>query len=252
MPEGNKLFDTLSQLPLFNLLCGHDGLTCDFDWKHVFKRFRNTDLHKNSFSIDHVLITIEIIRGQLLSLGLSSTTANSLLSPNDKQDFVLMIKLLSSISSLPECDADERLTVIATCRVLHLLGRVYFYLLHAYLNIKLSLDEQLTYLSAAAHLILALYHSNKHDFIPVQFYFDVMSMIKNVYFCMAKTQIDNPVAQFWIILLGTDGLEKVFRKVQTMVGSDTNADQLQLANWIDGAVQCINILEEHPEWGADS
>ena len=79
-----------------------------------------------------------------------------------------------------------------------------------------------------------------------------MSMIKNVYFCVAKTQIDNPTAQFWIILLGTDGLEKVFGKVRTMVGGDTNADQLQLANHIDGAVQCINILEEHPEWGAGS
>ena len=121
-----------------------------------------------------------------------------------------------------------------------------------YLNIKLSPDEQLTYLSAAAHLILMLYHSNKGDFIPVQLYLDIMSMIKNVYFCMAKTQIDNPIAQLWIILLGTDGLEKVFRKVQAMVGSDTNADQLQLANQIDGAVQCINILKEHPEWGTDS
>ncbi|PPR07576.1 hypothetical protein CVT26_002325 [Gymnopilus dilepis] len=163
-----------------------------------------------------------------------------------------MIKLLNSISSLPECDANERLTVTATRRVLRLLGRVYFFLLHAYLNIDLSLDSQLTYLAAAAHLILALYHTNKGDFIPVQLYFDVMSMIKNVYFCVAKTQIDNPTAQFWIILLGTDGLEKVFGKVRTMVGGDTNADQLQLANRIDGAVQCINILEEHPEWGAGS
>ena len=152
---------------------------------------------------------------------------------------------------LYQCDANEQLTVIATCQVLHLLGRVYFYLLHVYLNIKLSLDEQLTYLSAAAHLIIALYHSDKGNFIPVQLYFDVMSMIKNIYFCMAKAQINNPIAQFWIILLGTDGLEKVSRK-ETMVGSDTNADQLQLANQIDGAVQCINILREHPEWGTDS
>jgi hypothetical protein len=37
-----------------------------------------------------------------------------------------------------------------------------------------------------------------------------------------------------------------------MVGNDTNADQLQLANRIDGAVQCVKILQEHPEWGGKS
>ena len=74
-----------------------------------------------------------------------------------------------------------------------------------------------------------------------------MSMIKNVFFSVAKTQVDNPEGLFWIILLGTDGLEKIFRKVRTMVGNDTHADQPQLTNRIDGAVQCVNILENHPE-----
>ena len=97
-----------------------------------------------------------------------------------------------------------------------------------------------------------MYNKDKGNFIPVQTCFDVMSMIKNVYFSVAKTQIDNPTGSFWIILLGTDGLEKVFGKVRTMVGNDTHADQLQLTNRIDGAVQCVNILEKHPEWGGQS
>src|SRR6266568_7683537 len=37
-----------------------------------------------------------------------------------------------------------------------------------------------------------------------------------------------------------------------MVGNDTNADILQLGNRIDGAVQCVNILELHPEWGGEA
>jgi hypothetical protein len=120
------------------------------------------------------------------------------------------------------------------------------------MNIQLSLHEQLVHLSAAAHLILAIYHTDKGEFIPVQTFFDVMSMIKNVYFCMAKTQVDDITGRFWIILLGTDGLEKVFGKVRTMVGNDTNADQLQLTNRIDSAVQCVKILEMHLEWGGQS
>lgn len=163
-----------------------------------------------------------------------------------------MIKLLNAISQLPECVPGTGPAVQATQQTLRTLGRIYHHLLHAYLNIDLSLHDQLVYLSTAAHLILALYHTDRGNFIPVQLYFDVMSMIKNVYYCVAKTQIDNPGGSFWIILLGTDGLEKVFGKVRTMIGNDTNADQLQLTNRIDGAVQCINILEEHPEWGGGS
>ena len=37
-----------------------------------------------------------------------------------------------------------------------------------------------------------------------------------------------------------------------MVGNDTNADQLQLTNPIDGAVQCVKILKIHPEWSGQS
>lgn len=120
------------------------------------------------------------------------------------------------------------------------------------MNIQLSLHEQLVHLSAAAHLILAMYHNNKGEFILVQTLFDVMLMIKNIYFCVAKTQVDNPTGSFWIILIGTDGLEKVFGKVCTMVGNDSNADLLQLTNHIDSAVQCVKILEIHPEWGGQS
>ena len=102
----------------------------------------------------------------------------------------------------------------------------------------LSLHEQLTHLSAAAHLVLALYVTYRGDFIPIQLFFNVMSMIKNAFMCVAKTQIDNPDGKFWLILLGTDALEEVFGKVRTMVGNDTNTDEIQLANHIDGTCVC--------------
>ena len=78
------------------------------------------------------------------------------------------------------------------------------------------------------------------------------NILKNVYFCVVKTQKDDPDGEFWIILLGTDGLEKVFGKVCTMTGNDKNANQLKLTNQINGAVQCVRILEEHPDWGGKS
>ncbi|KAJ7572582.1 hypothetical protein C8J56DRAFT_807090, partial [Mycena floridula] len=104
----------------------------------------------------------------------------------------------------------------------------------------------------AAHIILAVYHTSKGKFIPVQLYFDVMCMVKNAYFCVAKTQIDNPRAKFFLILLGTDNVEKLFGIVRTKDGTNSSADQLQLTNCIDDGVQCTNILSEHPEWGGES
>ncbi|KAF8869844.1 hypothetical protein CPB84DRAFT_1693712 [Gymnopilus junonius] len=249
----SKLHHLLSSLPFFNLKCGNDELTCDFHWKHVLKQFRNTLLWMlKGMTLNGIPISMSTLKFHLVACGMPESTADALLAPNDKQDVILMIKLLHSISLLPPASSTDSPMIQATRRVLHLLGRIYHHLLSAYLDVELSLHDQLVHLSAVAHLILAMYHKDKGDFIPVQTFFDVMSMIKNVHFCVAKTQIDNPEGSFWIILLGTDGLEKVFGKVHTMVGNDTNADQLQLANHIDGTVQCVKILELHPEWGGQA
>ena len=242
----------LSSLLFFNTRCGANEITSDFDWKHIFKWFQNTLLFLKGISINGIPLSISTIKFHLVACGMSASTADTLLSPNDKQDVILMIKLLNTISKLaPALDTDTPLTK-STCQALILLGWVYHHLLNAYMDVQLSLHEQLVHLSPAAHLILTMYHTNKGEFIPVQTFFDVMSMIKNVYFCIAKIQVDDLTRSLWIISLGSDGLEKVFRKVCSMVGNDTNTDQLQLTNRIDGAVQCVKIPEIHPEWGGQS
>ena len=73
-----------------------------------------------------------------------------------------------------------------------------------YLCVNLSLSEQIENLSATAHLAIILYRLAGKDFISTNLYVDLMIMIKNVLFCMAKAKIDDPNGEFWIILLGTD------------------------------------------------
>ena len=252
LPMSNPIYPTLSSLALFDLKCGVDALTPDFDWKHVLKRMRNTAVRLKGFTINGNSITAAVIKAHLVSTGMSAVSADSLLAPNDKQDVLLMVKLLYAISTLPPPASADSPLAQSIRRTLHLLGRLYSSLLNAYLDTSLSLHQQLVHLSCAAHLVLNLYNRDKGDFIPVQSYFDLMSMIKNAYFCVGKAQVDNPNAKFFLILLGTDGLEKIFGKVRSMVGNDTNADILQLANRIDGAVKCVNILELHPEWGGEA
>lgn len=246
------IYGLLSPLRLFNTFCGPDELTADFDYKHISKRCRNTLIRQKGLQINNVSISSAIIKHHLLEAGMNPLTADALLSPNDKQDVTLMYRLLHSLSRLPDPAQDASPTSRLTRHTLQLLGTVYRLYLDPYTVISLSLQEQLTKLSAAAHLFLALYALDKGRFAPSQLYFDLIQSVKNTYFCVAKAKVDNPNGQFWIILLGTDGLEKVFSKVRTMIGSDTNADQLQLSNRIDAAVQCVKILEQHPEWGGES
>lgn len=248
----SPIFPALSGLRLFNLLCGEDDVNGEVDWRHILKRFRNGLLRLKGILIDNTVITAAILKTHLKLHGMDDSAATTILSPNDKQDVVLMIQLLNGLANLPPATENDDPSVRASRRIIRLLGHLYRNLLETYMHPSLSLSDQLTRLSTAAHIILALYSREQGDFIPIQLYFDVMSMIKNVYFCVAKTQQDDPNGKFYIILLGTDGLEKVFGRVRTMIGNDHHADQLQLTNRIDGAVQCVKILELHPEWGGQS
>lgn len=149
-----------------------------------------------------------------------------------------------SIAQLPLTTPGDEAGSCGPRRILRLLGQLYRNILEAFLETTLLLHEQLTCLSAAAHMTLALYASYSGNFVPIQLFFDVMVMIKNVSMCIANTQVDDPDGLFWIILLGTDALEEVFGKVCTMpmVIGNINADQLQSANCINGAVECARIL----------
>ena len=73
-------------------------------------------------------------------------------------------------------------------------------------------------------------------------------MIKNVFFCVAKVKADYPMQPFFIILLGTDRLETLFRILHTMVGNNANLDVLQLALRVTATTEVSNILAKHPEW----
>ena len=124
------------------------------------------------------------------------------------------------------------------------------YLMLPYVQVTMSLHQQLVNLSAASHLATFLYttHSSGKRFLPTILYDDIQIMIKNVYFCVAKTKVDHPEARFWTILLGTDRLEISFGIYRTMIGNDANADILQLASRISSVTEVSKILSEHPEW----
>jgi hypothetical protein len=221
------------------------------------KRMRNTCIRAKGMMISGVLITPQVLKRHLSTLpettALTHHRIERLLSPNDKQDVTWDVKLaydlLSAIASLPPAGS-EIPTVQTTRQSLRLLGCIHAHVLETFTSIDLSLHEQLVHLSALAHLYLAIYSVEKNNYVLSQLYIDVQTWIKNAFFCVAKTKLDDPDGQFWLILLGTDALEHLFGVVRTMISTDANADLpvLQLGNRLGAAATCCCILAEHPEW----
>ena len=138
------------------------------------------------------------------SVQISWTLIQSLFNLDDQQDVKLAFDMLKDIWSLPRSSTNSSRGFLEAQEVLWILGKLLYHMIFPYLCVDLSLSEQIEHLSAAAHLAIILYRLVGKDFIPTNLYIDLMIMIKNVLFCMAKAKINDPDGEFWIILLGTN------------------------------------------------
>ncbi|KAJ7598326.1 hypothetical protein C8J56DRAFT_1091577 [Mycena floridula] len=248
-PDSN-IYGLLSSLVFMDLHVGDDDLTSDKDYKHIPKRLRNLSLRDKGILVHGFQITPSVMKEHFREAGLTESHIRSVFNPSDKQDVKLAYDMLNDIWNLPEPTAGKRPGFIEARTSLQLFGEFVFHLFYPYVCVDLSLSEQLEHLSAAAHLSLALFIDDKAGkaFLPSQLYLDIMIMIKNVYFCVAKAMIDDPEGSFWIILLGTDRLESLFGILRTMVGNDANLDILQLVLRLTGCTEIANILAKYPQW----
>jgi hypothetical protein len=244
----SPIYSLLHPLKFLNLHVGDDDLTCDKDWKHVFKRFRNLLLRQRGLVIIGFRITPDIIRDHLKSNGLSADHIRALFNPEDKQDVKMAFDLLKDIWKLPRSTSNARPGFQTAREAIWLLGKLLFHMVFPYLCVDLALSEQIDHFSAAAHLALALFKLAGKEFIPTNLYIDLMIMIKNVLFCVAKAKVDTPNGRFWVILCGTDRLEELFGILRTMIGNDANLDILQLVCRLAGTTEISNILAKYPQW----
>ncbi|KAF6753578.1 hypothetical protein DFP72DRAFT_1010378 [Ephemerocybe angulata] len=245
----SPIYPLLAPLELMNRHVGDDDLTADKDWKHVFKRLRNLLLRSRGVVIAGTRITPDILKAHLRAHGTSSEHINAIFNPNDLQDVKLAFDMLRDIWSLPKEAPELSNPGFKRAReAIWVLGRFLYHLVFPYLCVYLSLSDQLEHLSAAAHLALTLYAQAGKDFLPTLLYSDIMIMIKNVFFCVAKAKIDTPEGTFYIILLGTDRLEILFGILRTMIGNDMNLDILQLLGRLASTLDVAKILALFPEW----
>jgi len=132
-----------------NLLVGDNDLTADKDYKHVMKRLQNLLLWKMGATINGFHITPALLRFHLNANGVSSHRLNYLLNPSDRQNVPLCYTLLKEVWSLPDPTPSDTPSFIAARKALQLLGSLFRHIVIPFIQINLSLYEQLSHLSAA-------------------------------------------------------------------------------------------------------
>ena len=198
--------------------------------------------------VNGTLITPVLLQFHLKEAGLNSIRIDNLLNPTDRQNIPICFTLLKEIWSLQDPKPTDKPTFVKAQRALQLLGTLFRHLVLPFVQVTLLLHEQLVHLSAATHIANFLFtvHDARSTALPPLTYKDIILMVKNAYFCVAKAKIRNPDGLFWLILLGTDQLETSFGIVQSMV--DANADMSSLTTRLSHSVECLNIFLKHPEW----
>ncbi|KAJ7498368.1 hypothetical protein B0H11DRAFT_1909401 [Mycena galericulata] len=250
LDSDSPIHKLLIPLDLMNFRVGEDDLTADKDYRHVLKTLRNLLMRLKGVKVLGFVITPAIIKQHLRAAGHSQEQVDAFLNPNDKQDVYLGYQLLKAMWSLPVAPAESSPGFIRTRKALRMFGQLGYHLLMPYIFIDLSLHQQLVHLSTAAHLLLILYSDEKAgtSFMANQTFGNLMIMIKNVFFCIAKTKIDIPDAEFFIILLGTDRLEVLFGLIRTAIGTDVNVDMYQLSTRASNLTEATIILANRPHW----
>ena len=245
------IYNHLAHLDLMDYFVGPDDITADKDYKHIFKRLRNALLCDNGCLVHGVRLTCAVIHKHFKDSGFTDAHISRVLDPTDKQDVVLAYALLKDLWTLLPADPDSSApTYIKARESLRIYGELSYQLVFPYICTELSLSEQLEHLSAAVHLVLALYvlDGARSAFIPGPLFIDISIMVKNAFFCVAKAKVDRPNEPFFLVLLGTDRLESLFGILRTMIGNDANLDMLQLSLRITSTTEVSSILAKHPKW----
>jgi hypothetical protein len=181
-----------------NLLVGDDDLTADKDYKHIVKRLRNLLLHKMGALVNRVHITPALLRFHLRDNKVSALRLDYLLNPDDRQNVPLCYSLLKEVWSLPDPKPTNKPSFIEARKALQILGKIFRHIVLPYIQINLSLHEQLVYLSAAAHLATFLYtvNNSRNKLIQSLTFRDIILLVRNAYFFILKPKSTHRMGSF--------------------------------------------------------
>ncbi|KAH9169245.1 hypothetical protein EDB89DRAFT_2115148 [Lactarius sanguifluus] len=225
LDPNSELHVLLGKLRLMNLLVGNNDITTDKDPKHVMKRCQNFTIRKSGVMINSFIVTPALLRFYFQANNVPPHHISYLLNPADCQDVPLCYTFMKEVWSLPPPALTDKPSFVAARDALLMLRSLFQHLVLPFVQVSLSLHEQLVHLSAAAHLAMFLFTAKgaRSKAMPSLTFKDLVLLVKNMYFCVAKVKIYTPDGDFYLILNGTDWLESTFGV-------------------------CLNIFSEHPAW----
>ena len=136
--------------------------------------------------------------------------------------------------------------VASVTPILQLLGLIMEGILALYSYVTSTIEEQLIYVSKAAHCLLVLKLAYG-TILPSQLYHDLISTFENVFFCAAKYKVYHPNKPLLLVLLGTDVLERVFGNMRMKYGLN-GFDSLELLYCCRAMRRIMDIFNCHPDW----
>ncbi|KAG1763515.1 hypothetical protein EV702DRAFT_1220308 [Suillus placidus] len=237
-----RLYGTLSHMPGLNLTTGDCEITLDFDYKHIFKCMKLNNGHS---------VTSAVLARYLTWLpDMDESAVTRLLNPDDPQDVPHAVELMQAIIALSKFKIDTITGDVGMCidmSSIKSLGAILESLLLPFIDITLSLQQQVTYLSRYAHLTFTFFCLYRSTFMPHVLYYDSQTMAKNACFCIAKQQRLDGSQKFWLIQMGDDRLEKLFG-ITWMRGQHNSAmNYSQALDRISAAKDINTVFKKHPD-----
>ena len=244
----------LSGIPLVDILCGVHNETVSYDPKHLSKRCW-TSFTKESVCLGGMIVKITDLQSLFSLLPESNNLEiDALLFPKDKQNvpnatkFLLMF--IDAMHDVPESTFPYRLLPIH--KGLVMLANVFEGLLSFYVDTQIDVKKQIVQISIATHSLFYIYRAYSTKVLPNQLYHDLQSTFIDALFCFAKAKLFFPDKPLYLVLNGTDPLERIFGVLRMKV-KNASMDYLTLVHCIGSMLRCDEILiMKHPDWSTKS
>jgi len=235
------------QLSGMNCRTGANGLLTTCDPKHIIKRFATMIRSPSGIQIGESHISTGMIRDALLQLdSMPPQKVDQLLHPADKQNVPKAVNLLQSLHDLREKEHTLNPSIKHRIRQVVFLSKALGFFLFPFIDVQMSLSEQICNLSAYTHIMTAMYRRHRTSFLTSALFADSQAIVKNIFFTIARLQTLNPSLEYFILFEGTDRLEGVFSNVRTQDHA-RNFDILQLAQKLSIGAEINAVFQRNPD-----
>jgi hypothetical protein len=155
----------------------------------------------NGFMVGKTRLTEFSIVDHLTSLpNMTRADAQILLDPVDKQNVPKATKLLQSLKKIEHAATDdlnagqqvERQMVVFSSLIMG-------YFVRPFIDVRMSLSEQILSLLTYANLAFAMFRINKDSFMTALVYADSQAIVESIVITVARLQGIDPAILFYII-----------------------------------------------------